>query len=304
MYDRGFVTFSSKVDPEARPSCSELITQLAEIYAGRPLPPFVLTEEALQRRKEREAKNVVRSDPRKKVVQAVPQRKGAPPAVNSAAAKRLAAKKGEVVTSSASSGFDVDFTDNSTSFVASSDNNGFDPFVSEGDDAFSSPPITMSTNSNNFGGFDPFADNSSSTQPLRQPSFTATQPQSTQAFQSSFTADFPSSGSTQRSTSSVASLFPAATPVAEDSFAPSIPSKPVPFQSSFGDEFTATVDFDLFAASTTTSVAPSTPGSMRKPSFLDEYVPPSSSSKAVRKPSFNSDCGKFFIFFKFIGNGE
>lgn len=261
------------MDPEARPSCAELISQLAEIYAGRPLPPFMLSEEALQRRKEREAKNVVRSDSRKKAAPVVPQRKGAPPSANSAAAKRLAAKKGDVLTSPAP----ID------SFGPSSNGGGssFDPFAENADPHFDAQPISVLGNNSDF---DPFADDSSTSTVVRQPSFSGTR--------SSFSSEFAPSTAPPQSSSSVASLFPSATSVQDDAlFAPSTPSRSTAKSNDgFATDFATTADFDPFASSPAPP-APATPGSMRKPSFLDEYVPPSSSSKAVRKPSFGNETG-------------
>jgi hypothetical protein len=67
-----------------------------ELAANRPLPPYQLSAEALQRREERLAATILRDNKiKKKVAPVVPARKGMPPSANSVAAKRLAAKRGQ-----------------------------------------------------------------------------------------------------------------------------------------------------------------------------------------------------------------
>eukprot|EP01031_Cornospumella_fuschlensis_P043247 gene43247-52861_t len=71
---------------------------VTELAAGRALPPHSLSAEALQRIAERERGAQQRGPALKKKAAApvVPARQGLPPAPNSVAAKRLAAKRGEV----------------------------------------------------------------------------------------------------------------------------------------------------------------------------------------------------------------
>jgi hypothetical protein len=87
--------FFIQIDPEARPSAAELLKMLVELAAGRPLPPYQLSTEAIRRREERIAADQLReAKTKKKAAPVVPPRKGAPPSSNSVAAKRLAAKRG------------------------------------------------------------------------------------------------------------------------------------------------------------------------------------------------------------------
>lgn len=284
LFETLHLTVFYKVDPEARPSCAELIVQLTEILSGRPLPPFVLTEEALQRRKERELKNVVRSDNKKKVVPVVPQRKGAPPAANSAAAKRLAAKKGEVVTSA---NFEAEFKGAPISF-SSNNASSFDPFApaEEDDSIFNSSAATASDI------FDPFASGPSGLKQSDSIAFISPQVQ-----HPSFTSEHPTS--TSKGSTSVASLFPVADAAEDSFFSSTTPARNHSLSSNstvnpFANEgFNTTGNYDPFAAPSATM--PTTPTSMKKPSFLDEYAPPSSSAKAVRKPSFGQEFGMVCI---------
>eukprot|EP01039_Chlorochromonas_danica_P000800 gene800-868_t len=89
------------IDPEARPTVAELLEMVVELAAGRPLPPYQLTEEAIKRREARlEADKVRECKNKKKAAPAPPPRKGQPPSSNSVAAKRLAAKRGHLPSDS------------------------------------------------------------------------------------------------------------------------------------------------------------------------------------------------------------
>lgn len=89
------------MDPEARPSATECFQALSAIATGNPLPPYELSAEAIERRKQREAAAIKKEQKvaaKRHVPALVPQR-SAPAQLdtNSVAARRLAAKKGIVI---------------------------------------------------------------------------------------------------------------------------------------------------------------------------------------------------------------
>lgn len=150
------------IDPEARPSIAELLTMLVELAAGRPLPAYELTAEAIKRREDRIAANQVReSKAKKKAAPVVPLRKGVPPSANSVAAKRLAAKRGQPLPSGEEDLFDssspTEFDTSPTAHSARSAPVGlavssFDPFGDE------PAPAVTSQATPTADDFDPFAD--------------------------------------------------------------------------------------------------------------------------------------------------
>jgi hypothetical protein len=283
--------------------------QLTELAANRPLPAFALSAEAIQRRKEREAKNVVRTDQKKKYAPAIPQRKGAPPSATSAAAKRLAAKKGDQVITSAPMGevlFDANFDafaqSTAVQITPTMESSHFDPFAAqpafEDADGFGSISFAESVASSSTA-FDPF----SSSSPVHQPSFTSTsitavrQPSFTSTSVTavrlpSFTASSSVSTAAPKNASSLASLFPTTEPAEEMEFdvphdelfelpeAPEISASqswtfaaPTTDLDGFENEFGAAFDpFSSPSKSTSVPVAAHVPTSpVRKPSFLSQF---------------------------------
>eukprot|EP01035_Chromulina_nebulosa_P020570 gene20570-26676_t len=94
---RTFITRMLDIDPEARPSISELFQSLSAIATGHSIPPHQLSQEAIDRRNERAAAAIRRQQKaQKKVVEPLyqPRQTNAVVDGNSVAAKRLAAKKG------------------------------------------------------------------------------------------------------------------------------------------------------------------------------------------------------------------
>ena len=87
-----------QVDPEARPSISQLLAAFAAMATGKPLPHYEIPAEAIERRKEREItakKREEKNKSSKKVVPKVtPLKPSGPLDSNSVAARRLAMKKG------------------------------------------------------------------------------------------------------------------------------------------------------------------------------------------------------------------
>ena len=130
------------VDPEARPTCAQLVSAFAALSQGAPLPPYELSTMALQKRSEREEAAVKRAS--KQTKKAYKHGGPLPPKptatagdVSGAAARRLAAKKGVSYQAPAASNqsqsfgaapvaaFDTDF---STPVAAAGGGNEFDPF--------------------------------------------------------------------------------------------------------------------------------------------------------------------------------
>jgi serine/threonine protein kinase len=84
------------MDPEARPSISQIIDAISAISKNQPLPSYELSQEALQKRKERIAMEEFNNNNNKKSNKKSPvvARKQGPLDNNSVAARRLAAKRG------------------------------------------------------------------------------------------------------------------------------------------------------------------------------------------------------------------
>lgn len=93
--------FCFKIDPEGRPSIPELLECARALLTGQPMPTLVVPEAVLQRRIER-----AENDKRRMQLLASKQKKNVAPAPrapapldsNSVAARRLAAKRGQVVS--------------------------------------------------------------------------------------------------------------------------------------------------------------------------------------------------------------
>ena len=91
-----------QVDPEARPSITQLLQAFAAIATGKPLPLYVVPPEAIERRKEREITAKKREEKNKSALKkaapkTLPVKASGPLDSNSVAARRLAMKKGGAI---------------------------------------------------------------------------------------------------------------------------------------------------------------------------------------------------------------
>jgi hypothetical protein len=113
------------------------------LAARRELPPHVLSQEAVQRRQERLEADKIKDKSKKKTDSstAANSRKGSAPAANSVAAKRLAAKRGQVLESANGAASEIISTERSGAFEA----NFIDSFESIG--LQSAPPNTENSTS-------------------------------------------------------------------------------------------------------------------------------------------------------------
>jgi len=172
-------------DPEARPTLDQLLYWVGQLIQGQPLPEYILTPEAQQKRIDRIAANNVRAQKKgakKPQPVAAPKATQAGVASDSVAAKRLAAKRGGLQSvstyqpstapivggglgfdTSSSDGFAADFgafgssTNSNSNFVnASSSSSSVQPTAS-----LSSAPVFDA-----FGGGDDFFQPSSSSSGL------------------------------------------------------------------------------------------------------------------------------------------
>eukprot|EP00604_Paraphysomonas_vestita_P002304 CAMPEP_0174817966 /NCGR_PEP_ID=MMETSP1107-20130205/547_1 /TAXON_ID=36770 /ORGANISM="Paraphysomonas vestita, Strain GFlagA" /LENGTH=365 /DNA_ID=CAMNT_0016029191 /DNA_START=795 /DNA_END=1892 /DNA_ORIENTATION=+ len=81
------------LDPEARPTITEIRSAIKAISQGDPLPPYELSEVAQQRKEERRLSQLKRANQGQKKAAVLPTREHVPLAANSVAARRLAAKR-------------------------------------------------------------------------------------------------------------------------------------------------------------------------------------------------------------------
>lgn len=173
-----------------------MLNYLAEIASGRPLPPHQLSAEAIRRREERIAADQLReSKSKKNKGPVVPDRKGAPPASSSVAAKRLAAKRGQPLADDPVESFGssnkgtVDFQSDFSEFNTTGNSSN----------AFGSSSVNQAVS---FGGEDIFASHSTA---ATSNAFAANEVDlfaSTSTAAQSFGADFDEFGSTTAASSS------------------------------------------------------------------------------------------------------